>query len=102
MAKSEPKGPAKSSPPLTPRVMNRCAKDVERMKARGADMGHFKAVIEVLCSRVPLPPALNDHPLKGDWKGWRDCHVGPDWIVIYKKTATELVLARMGTHADLF
>jgi mRNA interferase YafQ len=102
MAKSKPKGPAKALPPLTPSPTKRFAKDVERMKARGRDMGPYKAVILALCSRGPLPPAFNDHPLKGDRKGWRDCRVAPDWIIIYKKTATELLLARTGTHSDLF
>ncbi len=102
MAKSKAKSPAKSLPPLTPRATNRYVKDVERMKARGEDMGRYRAVIVALCSRAPLPAALNDHPLKGDWKGWRDCHVDPDWIVIYRKTVTELLLARTGSHSDLF
>jgi mRNA interferase YafQ len=41
-------------------------------------------------------------PLKGVWKGWRECHVQPDWLLIYTTTETEVVLARTGTHADLF
>jgi mRNA interferase YafQ len=89
-------------PPLTPRAMNRFERDVGRMKKRGQDMEKFTAVIDALCSRAPLAPELNDHPLKGEWKGWRDCHVAPDWIIIYQKTAEELILARTGTHADLF
>jgi mRNA interferase YafQ len=89
-------------PPLTPRAMNRFERDVGRMKKRGHDMEKFTAVIDALCSRAPLAPELNDHPLKGEWKGWRDCHVAPDWIIIYQKTAEELILARTGTHADLF
>jgi len=72
------------------------------MKAWGEDMERLKAVIRLLCCRHPLPQALKDHPLQGDWKGWRDCHVTPDWVLVYKKTATELLLARTGTHADLF
>jgi mRNA interferase YafQ len=75
---------------------------MERMTRRGEDMEKYRAVIIALCSREPLPRELNDHPLKGDWKGWRDCHVAPDWIIIYQKTAAELILARTGTHADLF
>ena len=50
----------------------------------------------------PLPTARRDHPLKGEWKGWRECHVEPDWLLIYKTTDTEVMLARTGTHADLF
>jgi mRNA interferase YafQ len=47
-------------------------------------------------------PGTQDHPLKGDWKGWRDCHVAPDRIINDRTTPTELILARTGTHADLF
>jgi mRNA interferase YafQ len=82
--------------------MTRFERDVVRMKKRGEDMEKLTAVVEALASRQPLAPALNDHPLKGDWKGWRDCHVAPDWIIIYKTTDSELILARTGTHADLF
>jgi mRNA interferase YafQ len=75
---------------------------MERMKKRGEDMEKLEAVISALCSRDPLAPELKDHPLKGKWKGWRDCHVAPDWIIIYMTTDIELILARTGTHADLF
>jgi mRNA interferase YafQ len=89
-------------PPLTLRAMTRFERDAGRMKKRGEDMEKFTAVVEALGSRQPLAPALKDHPLKGDWLGWRDCHVAPDWIIIYKTTDSELILARTGTHADLF
>lgn len=89
-------------PPRTPSPTTRFERDVERMKKRGEDMERFKAVIDALCSRNPLASKLNAHPLKGEWKGWRDCHVSPDWIIIYRTTRTELFLARTGTHADLF
>jgi mRNA interferase YafQ len=49
-----------------------------------------------------LPPSNRAHPLKGEWKGYWDCHVAPDWVLIYKLTEDELRLARTGTHADLF
>jgi mRNA interferase YafQ len=65
-------------------------------------MERFKAVIEALCSRQTLPPGLHDHALSGEWKGCRDCHVAPDWIIIYERTEDRLILYRTGTHADLF
>jgi YafQ family addiction module toxin component len=52
--------------------------------------------------RYNRPKARRDHPLKGIWKGWRECHVQPDWILIYKMTDAEVLLGRTGTHADLF
>lgn len=99
MARKVPDPPR---PPLTPSTTRAFECDVERLIRRGLDMARFRAVIVALCSRERLPSALNDHPLKGDWKGWRDCHVAGDWIIIYRKTATELMLARTGTHSDLF
>lgn len=99
-AASEPQSPAR--PRLTPSTTNRFLRDVARMKKRGLDMEKFKAVIEALCSRETLGPERNDHALVGQWKGWRDCHVAPDWIILYQKSDNELLLARTGTHADLF
>ena len=82
--------------------MTRFERDVDRMRKRGEDMEKFTTVVVALCSRQPLEASLKDHPLKGDWKDWRDCHVAPDWIIIYRSTDDELILARTGTHADLF
>lgn len=49
-----------------------------------------------------LPPNLSDHLLTGDWKGYRDCHIKPDLVLIYRKTEDALVLARIGSHSELF
>jgi mRNA interferase YafQ len=49
-----------------------------------------------------LPASNRPHRLKGEWKGYSECHVGPDWLLIYKVTDDEVRLARTGTHADLF
>jgi mRNA interferase YafQ len=87
---------------LTPSPTIRFTRDVERMKRRGADMEKFKAVVEALCSRRRLPPELRDHPLSGEWRGCRDCHIAPDWIIIYERGQSNLILHRTGTHADLF
>jgi mRNA interferase YafQ len=89
-------------PPLIPSPTTRFERDVEQMRKRGEDMETFRAVVDALCSREPLAPRLKDHSLKGNWKGWRDCHVAPDWIIIYRTTDSELILARTGSHADLF
>ena len=94
--------PEAAGDPLTPRAMGRFERDVSRMRKRGKNMDVFKSLIETLCERRPLPPALRDHPLKGDWKGWRDCHIAPDWLLIDRTTETELLLGRTGTHSDLF
>jgi mRNA interferase YafQ len=72
------------------------------MQKCGANRERFRAVIEALCSRQPLPPELRDHALSGEWKGCRDCHVSPDGIVIYERAENNLILYRTGTHAGLF
>ena len=77
-------------------------KDVKRTDKRGKDMAKLRAVILLLIEDAPLEQRYRDHPLKGEWIGYRDLHVEPDWVLIYKVTETELFLARTGTHSDLF
>ncbi|QLC26256.1 type II toxin-antitoxin system YafQ family toxin [Parasphingopyxis algicola] len=77
-------------------------KDVKRMAKRGKKMAKLKAVIGMLLAGEPLDPRLRDHPLKGEWAGWRDLHIEPDWLLLYRMSETELLLARTGTHSDLF
>ncbi len=60
------------------------------------------AVIELLANDEPLPERFRDHPLKGDWKPSRDCHIRPDLILIYTKPPGELYLRRLASHAELF
>jgi mRNA interferase YafQ len=72
------------------------------MRKRGKDLEKIKAVIDLLVAGEPLPPKNRDHKLGGNWIGRRDCHVEPDWILIYKLTEDELLLERTGTHSDLF
>ena len=77
-------------------------KDLRRARRRGRDLRKLDAIITRLQRGEALPVSNRDHPLKGDWKGYRDCHIEPDWVLIYKLTDDELRLARTGTHADLF
>lgn len=64
-------------------------------------MAKLRVVIETLVVRRPLDARHRDHALAGPWVGYRDCHVEPDWVLIYQATDDELRLARTGTHADL-
>ncbi len=61
-------------------------------------------IIETLSAGDSLPKACRDHPLAGTYAGFRDCHIEPDWILIYRieRNNLQLILARTGTHADLF
>jgi mRNA interferase YafQ len=62
----------------------------------------FRAVATLLLNAEPLPAAYQDHPLKGEWKGFRDCHLRPDLVLIYRKTDTAIVFVRLGSHSELF
>jgi mRNA interferase YafQ len=76
---------------------------LKRVGKRGYDLARLRDVIERLRVGAALERRHRDHPLSGDWKGWRDCHIEPDWLLIYRvdKDEGELVLGRTGTHADL-
>jgi mRNA interferase YafQ len=77
-------------------------KDIKRQKKRGKDLDKLKTLIELLVSESDLPESYRDHALSGNWIGWRDCHIEPDWILIYKLTPEALTLGRTGSHSDLF
>ena len=77
-------------------------KDVKRLQKRGKDLAKIITVIDLLLAKKLLPPKSRDHQLGGNWSGRRDCHIEPDWILIYKPSDDELLLERTGTHADLF
>jgi len=59
-------------------------RDVELAKRRGKDMSKLRELITLLAEGSPLPPRCKDHSLRGEWKHHRDCHVEPDWLLIYK------------------
>ncbi len=77
-------------------------RDIKLMQKRNADMRAFKFVVESLASEIPLPEKFRDHALIGDWQGFRECHITPDWLLIYRIDAGVLILHRTGTHSDLF
>ena len=56
----------------------------------------------LLIDGAPLPLRYRDHPLGGEWTTFRDCHIEPDWLLIYKVDGSDLYLVRTGTHSDLF
>lgn len=79
-------------------------KDWKRMQKRGKDMRRLEAALRVLAEGGKLPPAQRDHALTGDYAGFRECHVEPDWLLVYCYRDDQLILvcARTGTHSDLF
>ena len=83
-------------------VSSQFKRDLKLCGRRGYDMNRLSAVIVSLQEDKPLSPQNRDHPLVGNWIPKRKCHIGPDWLLIYETTPTEVRLARTGTHADLF
>ena len=79
-------------------------KDVKRAGKRGLNLAKLKAVLELLIDGDPLPAKYGDHPLRGNFSGSRDCHLEPDWVLIYTLTQqnTHVRFERTGTHSDLF
>ena len=77
-------------------------KDYKRIKKQNKDLSKLRTVIDKLSLGKLLEPTYRDHPLSGNWKNHRDCHIEPDWILIYRITAEGLYLERTGSHSDLF
>ena len=79
-------------------------KDYKRMIRRGYDISKLNTVIELLAENGNLPEKYLDHALKGEWLGFRECHVEPDWLLVYKieNDVLVLTLTNTGTHADIF
>lgn len=72
------------------------------MKRRGADLRVLQQVVLTLLQDEPLPVKHRDHPLSGNWSAYRECHLCPDWLLIYRTTTDFVRLERTGTHSDLF
>lgn len=89
---------------LNLRFTNQFKKDYALLKRRGYTMSELDKVIAMLREEKPLPPEYEDHPLQGNWKGHRDCHIRGNWVLIYRIDEAELILeaSRTGTHSDLF
>ena len=79
-------------------------KDMKRLRRQGASIEKIDAVIKTLREEEPLPERMRDHALAGNYRGHRECHVEPDWLLIYHYEDDVLVLtiSRTGTHSDLF
>ena len=89
---------------LTVKPTTKFQKDVKRAQRRGYDLNLLTAVIKRLAAGEPLPAQNRDHALSGDYAGCRECHIAPDWLLIYEIDGQELFLylTRTGTHSDLF
>lgn len=83
---------------------NKFKKDLKVAKKRGYDLLLLGVVVDTLAAGQPLPNQYKDHNLIGNYKGCRECHITPDWLLIYEIENNELILylTRTGTHSDLF
>ena len=79
-------------------------KDYKLAKRRGLNLSLLKKIISQLANGVQLDEKYRDHDLSGDWKGHRECHIQPDWLLVYRIEDDVLILtlSRTGTHSDLF
>ena len=76
-------------------------KDVKRCTKQGKNMLLLQNAIDILRIPAPLPPKNKDHPLSGNHNGERECHIMPDWLLIYRIDNEELYLIRTGSHSEL-
>ncbi|MDT8370311.1 MAG: type II toxin-antitoxin system YafQ family toxin [Longimicrobiales bacterium] len=89
-------------PSLRPARTAQFKRDLERCRRRGYDMDVARVVMGRLIHRTRLDEAYRDHPLRGEWEGHRECHLGSDWLLVYRITDGTITFERTGTHADLF
>ena len=85
-------------------LSNRFKKDLKMAKKRGYNLDLLNDVVEKLARQEPLPKKNRDHSLTGYFIGFRECHIQPDWLLVYRVNDEELILflTRTGTHSDLF
>lgn len=83
---------------------NRLKKEFQKMIKRGHSVEKFTEVVKYLVNEKPLPPEYKDHKLQGNFDGYRECHIEPDWLLVYKiqNEILTLLLSRTGTHSNLF
>jgi mRNA interferase YafQ len=87
---------------LTIIYTTRFKRDYKKIKKQNKELNKLKVLIEKLVSGEKLEPKHKNHQLTGELKGYRDCHIEPDWLLIYKKTTDALLLERIGSHSELF
>jgi mRNA interferase YafQ len=87
---------------LIPAYKNKFEKDLKRISKQGKNLKELNKVITSLIHRIPLDKKYTDHPLKGKYSDCRECHIQPDWLLIYMIKNPQITFIRTGSHADLF
>ena len=84
------------------RYSSQFKKDIRRIKRQGKDLEKLREAISLLVKGEALPAHYLDHSLRGQWNKYREIHIDNDWLLIYRKTAKELLLVSTGSHSELF
>jgi len=87
---------------FNPVYTNRVLKDIKLAKKRGFNLKKLKIVVALLCENKELPKRCKPHILSGNYSNYWECHIEPDWLLIYEFREKEIRLLRTGTHSDLF
>lgn len=89
---------------LTVVFTSKMERDVKRLTRRGKDMSKLNDVLEILAKQEPLPASYRDHKLKGEKSAYRECHIDPNWLLMYRifENTLTLLAMRTGTHSDIF
>ncbi|MCL2810316.1 MAG: type II toxin-antitoxin system YafQ family toxin [Clostridia bacterium] len=89
---------------LTIKYTAKMKRDVKRAIKRGKNISKLTIALDLLASERQMPEKYQDHPLKGEMRGYRECHIEPDWLLVYQIDQGNLVLlaSGTGTHSDLF
>ena len=77
-------------------------KDYKKAERQKKDLDKLQSAVNALFTGESLDPSFQDYLLVSNWKGYRECHLAPDWLLIYKLTSNELILVRLGSHSELF
>ena len=87
---------------LLPSFTKQFDRDLKKMLKRGQQQDKIKLIISMLINEERLDPKYKDHKLVGNYEGRRECHIEPDWLLIYKLEKEKIIFERTGTHSDLF
>ena len=87
---------------LSVRTTTQFRKDVKKAKKQRRDLSILRRVMNEIAQKIPLEKKYRDHVLRGNYKGRRECHIAPDWLLIYRITEQEAIFERTGSHSELF
>jgi mRNA interferase YafQ len=86
----------------TPDYTGQFKRDFRKAESRGKDMSKLEKAMSLLLVNTFLPERYKDHALSGNWLHYRELHIAPDWLLVYKITGNVVLFARTGTHTDIF